>query len=222
METFEDRLRRFLFNSPNEIFSTILNSISNFTIPGLRKVTEIELYEQALLGAHAVIQTIGEHIYGQYGIAATKFYLTNFVDGDAENAKFSAVADELHKFRNIIAHRWSSRSNYSVGLDISQAKGWWRDDQGLHINPRVFMQCFFDGFRTSSPMWKKPRELEELTCLKRKYRFLCQWLEIEKKTPIERQIQALEESTDLDVAKDWEQKIQRSILKEVGMDSSTA
>jgi hypothetical protein len=72
METFEDRLRRFLCNPPNEIFSTILNSIANFRIPDLRKMTDAEIYEQALLDAHAVIQTISEQIYGLFGRDATK------------------------------------------------------------------------------------------------------------------------------------------------------
>lgn len=217
METFEDRLRRFLFGSPNEVFLTILNSISNFTLPELCAATDAGLYNLSLLGAHSVMQIIGEQIYGKTGIEATTFYLKNFVDGDTDDTKFSTIAEELHTFRNVHAHRWSSRFNHAVGFDTGEEKGWWHDDDGLHINPIIFMKCFSAGFRGQNRMmW---RQFDELTALRRKYRYLRQWLEVEKDTPVWKEIRALEECTDLGTAKKQEVVTRGAILAHFGMEN---
>jgi hypothetical protein len=216
VETFEDRLRRFLFGSPNEIFVTILNSISNFTLPQLRAASNAELYKLALLGAHSAMQTISEQIYGQHGVDATTFYLTNFVDGDGEDTQFSTIARELHAYRNVHAHRWSSRSNHAVGLDTNDRRGWWRDDEGLHINPVTFMTCFSAGFRADSPMWRMPRELDPLMRLIQKYKYLRQWLELEEDSAAFGRIRALEQCADVDVANGLEPGTQESVLQHFG------
>ncbi len=217
METFEDRLHRFLSGSPNEIFLTILNSISNFTLDQLRRATEAELYDLALLGAHAVAQTVAEQIYGRTGLAATKFYLENFVGGDVEDRRFSLIAKEFHHYRNVHAHRWSSRSSHSMGFDVEMEKGWVRDTDGLHVNPRVFMEGFATGFGAGGPMWTMPRALDRLSALRRKYRYLGQWLELEPDDPIFAEIRALDECKDAPAAITQEGVIRARVLASFGL-----
>lgn len=125
MESFERRLERFLSGSPDEIFFTILNSIHNFAVPQVVQATRAGLHRLALLGFHAVMQTVSEQIYGRRGTDATIFYLSNFVDGQAPDTRFSSIASEIHTFRNISAHRWSSGLNYEVGFDTTLERGWW-------------------------------------------------------------------------------------------------
>jgi hypothetical protein len=179
MEAFEARLKRFLYNSPNEVFYTILNSIKNYTLPELKAATNVGLYRLAFLGAHAVMQTISEDIYAKKGFDATKFYLKNFVDGTNPGTDFSTIAKDLHDYRNTYAHQLSSRPNHSVGFDTSLMEGWRRDVDGLHINPVLFMDCFIGAFH-SGELLKLPLKFNELTALQRKYSYLQCWLDLPK------------------------------------------
>lgn len=212
MEKFKERLNRFLNGSTYEVFFTILNSISNFTLLELREATKVGLYHLALLGTHSVMQTIGEQIYGKKGLDATTFYLINFVDGNTGDTQFSRIAKELHVYRNINAHQWSSRFNHEVGLDTTEDRGWWRDDQGLHINPVVFMRCFTDGFEAHGPMLKTFLQRNELMALHRKYRYLCNWLDVDKNSQVSKEIKTLEKCADIPVAQQQEAVVRKSIL----------
>ena len=217
IESFQARLHRFLFNSPEEIFFTILNSISNFTLPELRVAIEADLYNLAFLGAHSVMQTISEQIYGKTGLKATRFYLENFVDGQTEDTRFSAIAEALHSFRNVHAHRWSSRLSHAVGFDTAIKGGWRRDGKDLHVNPIIFMEYFSAGFKAGGAMWIMPRKLDQLTALRRKYRYLRQWLELPKKDPILYDIRSLENCDDLGAAQKQEAAIQTLLTRRFGL-----
>lgn len=216
METFEARLKRFLFGPPDEVFLTILNSISSFSLQELKAATDGKLYSLALLGAHSVMQTIGEQVYGQAGVAATTFYLRNFVDGDTDDTRFSEIAKELHTFRNVHTHRWSSRFNHDVGFDTSKDHGWWRDDDGLHINPVVFMKCFSAGFMARRPMWTEWRAFDEVTAIQRKYSYLRRWFEVDKDTEAYKAVATLEGLADLDAVKKHEKNVQGTIMAHFG------
>jgi hypothetical protein len=220
VETFEKRLNRFLNGSPNEVFFTILNSVLNSFLPELRNATEAGLYNLVLLGAHSVMQTIGEQIYGKKGLDATAFYLINFVDGNTEDTQFSIIAKDLHLYRNINAHQWSSRSNHEVGLDTTQEKGWWRDDQGLHINPVIFMRCFSNGFERQGPMLRNFIQCDALRALRRKYCYLYRWLEIDKNSSVSKEMKNLDACMDLASAKQQETIIKKSVLEHFGLNSN--
>lgn len=211
MESFDARLTRFLFNSPNEIFFTILNSFDNFVLPELRRVAEAQLFNLAFLGVHAVAQTISDQIYGRTGVDATRYYLESFVDGPGDEVRFADIADQLHSFRNVHAHRWSSRSSHSVGFDRTIAEGWLRDGDGLHVNPVVFMNRFSFGFRAGGPMWHMPRALDTLFALHRKYRYLRNWLELERADTLHTIICSLEQSETMERAVEIEPQIQAEI-----------
>jgi hypothetical protein len=81
MEPFEDRLCRFLKGSAREIPLTLLNSITNFFLPDLRKVREYKLDRFLFLVTHAVILTIEGILFDKHGPSATKSYLSSYVDG---------------------------------------------------------------------------------------------------------------------------------------------
>lgn len=217
METVEERLKRFLLNSPNEIFFTILNSISNFTVPEIRSASSRDLHNLAVLGVHGVAQTISEQIYGHTGLSATRFYLENFVDRPTDAVKFSDIAAELHSFRNIHAHRWSSRLSHHVGFNTTVAEGWKRDGDDIHFNPIVFITRFDAGFSAGSPMWEMPRRLEPLARLRQKYRFLRQWLELSSDDPVDVQLRSLGEAADLTTAERDEDVVRRALCARFGI-----
>ncbi|MDO8681408.1 MAG: hypothetical protein Q7R30_23055 [Acidobacteriota bacterium] len=213
MESFNQRLQRLVSGTPDEVFFTILNSISNFALPQLVDATRAGFHRLALLGVHSVIQTVGEQIYGLKGDKATTFYLTHFVDGEHPDTKFSAIATDLHTLRNVHAHRWSSRLNHQVGLDASVNQGWWRDEAGLHINPVVFVEHVAAGFAADTAMWRMPRELSELNRLVRKYAFLRQWLELDR-GELAQALKRLEASRDLVTALADEKRVRELIARE--------
>ena len=200
METFEDRLQRFLTGSPNEIFFTILNSLHNSVVSHeIAVALESKLYTLATLGSHAVMQTVGEQIYGLQGQDATEHFLREFVDATYPGAEYSAIAAEIHALRNVVAHQWSSARQHSIVLDSRLPNGWERRGRDLHFNMERFLTCFIGSFRAGGPMWELPQAMSEAVAKVRKYHYLCRWLELDRGDEIAKAIRGLaDDHADLD------------------------
>lgn len=200
MESVEDRLERFLNGSPNEVFFTILNSLHNFLVKGeIRIALESGLYTLAMFGSHAVMQTIGEQIYGLRGPDATTHFLREFVDAACPEADFASIAAEIHELRNVGAHRWSATSQHSIVFDLTLSDGWERRGTDLHFNVGHFLECFILSFQAHGPMWELPRAIPAATAQVRKYRYLARWLELDRGDEISRAIRGLDaDETTLD------------------------
>ena len=153
MEAFNDRLCRFLKGSSRDVPLTLLNSISNFFLPDLRKIGELRLDRFMFLGTHAVIHTIEGILFDRHGPAATKSYLSSYVDGQEENTMFSLVADTIHELRNDLAHQWISTHAYRYIIDYRRELGWWEDTEGVHINPDRYFKQFIASWEGDGAIW---------------------------------------------------------------------
>lgn len=214
MEPFEARLRRFLYGGVDEIPWTLLNSISNFFLGDLRAAGERKLDRLVFLGTHMVMQTVGKHIFGRMGKDATKFYLEHFVDGEESHLKFSEVADLIHELRNILAHQWFSIRSYSYAIDYRIVVGWTDGPDGIHINPDIYLQQFLDGFGAGGRVWNYRALLTDRERLLVKYRYITNWLGLERKHPICQGVQELATLPVGDQLVAVEEQIRKMIAKQ--------
>jgi hypothetical protein len=196
METFQQRLKRFIWNFPFEIPETLLNSISNHFLPQLRKADEQNLDMLVFLGTHAIIQTVSEKIFGKSGLEGTKFYLEHFVDGATEDRKFSLIAEDLHSLRNSVAHSWMSSQMHRMALDYIMQEGWKLERHELHLNPHVYFEQFLTGFAAGGPIWNYHLYVTKEEFQIRKYLFIRDWLQLNRKDSISIEINKLQKLTD--------------------------
>lgn len=152
-ESKEERLKRFQNGPPEEVIETLLNSIDNYFN------NEISLtpanYQTSLLflGVHAVALTVSEAFFGLIGLPGYKKYLEAFVDGEKPDSNFSLIAEELHDWRNILAHQWLGSAGHRVGYDYHMSSGWQRRKEVLFINPQTYCEKNLDAFRAGGKIW---------------------------------------------------------------------
>ena len=195
METFEDRLRRFLFGAVREIPLTLLSSIANFFLPQIQEAGKQRLEYPVLLSTHAIIQIVAEQIFGQHGPPGTEFYLRQFVDTATPNRTYSAIYTDIHAFRNVIAHRWMSGGGHLLAIDYTISGGFEKRGPHLHFNPAIFLEDFSAGFDPGGRIWGYQKLTTDDDLLIRKYEFIADWLKLPKKDPIRPQIDALRAQT---------------------------
>ena len=172
-ETKEQRLKRFTENHPYEVIDTIINSMANYFVNELRTVFDNTAnYQTSLmfLGTHSIALTIAHGLWGKGGQDGYKLFLENFIDGDTPDTKFSIVADRIHEWRNVLAHRWINVAGHSFSYDFDMSEGWKMEGEFLLINPRIylgqFLKAFGSGGRiyqykkilTTEEMWKSAKE----------------------------------------------------------------
>lgn len=164
MEDKQKRYKRLSEGSPVEIIETLLNSIHNFFNSEIDRAASEELWNLVILGDHAVALTISEGLFGETGLTGYKKFLEKFVDEAKVGFNFSVIAQDIHNWRNVIAHQWLSVSGYSFGIDLKMFTGWTNKDSATYFNPRIYHQSFKGAFSAGGKIWKYERILtvEEL------------------------------------------------------------
>ena len=190
MQSFEDRLAGFLRDDFGLIGTQLLSSIRSFFVPEIEATLKAGSFELFFLGIHAVMQIVGETIFGKTRLTATRYYLENFVDGDTPDTRFSEHAELLHESRNIGAHLWYGRHMHDWKIDLDQPEGCKDVANKLHFNPTVFMDCFLDGF-DGGRIWELETLLTEEDWFQRKYRFLAEFLRLGRGDPVRVKIRDL-------------------------------
>jgi hypothetical protein len=163
-ETQADRLAR-LQSGPVEAIGTLLNSINNYFNNEIALTPAHFQTSLLFLGIHAVALTIGEVFFDNRGHDKDKRnyreYLERFVDGPAADLKFSHVADELHDWRNIVAHQWIGSLGHTIEYDYDSPLGWERSGTVLVINPSLYCGQNLQAFAAGGPIWQYDRIFTE-------------------------------------------------------------
>jgi hypothetical protein len=152
-ETQEERLRRFKAGPPQEAIETLLNSIANFFNNEIRLTTEHHQTSLMFLGVHAVALTISYALFNQTGSEGYKHFLDTFIDGHAEDTKFSNIAALLHDWRNVLAHQWLGSVGHTVGYDYEMLHGWEAREDVTFINPKIYCGHYLAAFETGGKIW---------------------------------------------------------------------
>jgi hypothetical protein len=160
---------------------------------------------------------ISENLFGLTGKEGTAFFLEHFVDGDTEELRFSLIADEIHDARNVMAHQGYSSLQHRVEyLDDTISSGWTRQGATVHINPAIYAQRFEAAIIGHAWVREYRRKSTEARLIQ-KYRYIRQWLRLDKSNPIAREIKALEGLTDLAAMRVQEARIQDMIYQGYGI-----
>ncbi len=217
IESFENRLKRFLYSGPDIFILTLTNSIDNLFLPELKKAKELKLTQLLFLGAHAIMQTVSEAIYDKKQLKGTQFFLKNFVDGSTSDRQFSLIADELHRMRNVSAHQWLSRRGHRIFIDFNMAEGWKRNRGMLHINPNIFADQFFLAFSAKSQYWTLWEQIPEQELTLRKYKYICGFLDLKASDQIVEEVRKLKPKMTKQAFAKRERMIQQKIATRFGI-----
>jgi len=153
MESKEDRLRRFQNGSPVEIIDTLLNSIDNLLNRQIEHAASLACWDLTILGIHAIALTISEALFNTRGRTGYRLFLERFVDRDEPGRSYSAIADDIHNWRNVIAHQWLAQSGHDIVFDASMDLGWKRDRSTLHFNPKLYTADYITAFDAGGKIW---------------------------------------------------------------------
>lgn len=217
METFKQRLKRYTSKNDLEIFGWLTVYLQNSYLGELRLAKENQLHLCVYLITHAVIQTVSENMFGSTGKDGTKFYLENFVDGNTTNKKFSLITDEIHDARNVMAHQGYSSLQHRVEYFAGDmAEGWKQEAGTIYINPNIYAEQFENALSHGTHVQKYLQQSDEIRTI-RKYKYIKQWLRLDKTDPIAKEIKKLEACTNINDLRAQETLVQQMIYSAYGL-----
>lgn len=212
METFEQRLKRYVTQNDLEIFGWLAVMLQNSYAIEIRRASAKQLYLSVYLLTHAVIQMVSENMFDLSGIDGTKFFLSHYVDGADNDKKFSLVADEIHSVRNVLAHQGYSSLQHRVEYFNDQIpEGWKNVDGSTHINPSIYAHQFVQALTEQTFVSEYEQQPVEQRMV-RKYRFIRQWLRVDKSSAIAQELKRLEGLSSIQDLQKQEAVLQQTIL----------
>ena len=105
--------------------------------------------------------TIGEVFFNKGNFGNYKLFLEKFVDGDTSDTQFSKIAQELHFWRNVIAHVWLNSQGYEIEYDYQTNFGWEKKGGLLVINPKIYCEHYLKAFSEFGKIWKYDKIFSE-------------------------------------------------------------
>jgi len=203
-ETFKQRLKRYADQPATDTLGWMRLMLQNYHAVELGRAREAKLYHCVYLLAHSIIQTVSETMFGLAGLRGTHFFLERFADGATEEQRFSRISSEIHDVRNIIAHRGYSKMQHEVQYFVDDIpEGWRREEDGsLIINPALYSLRVEGVFRRPT-LYETFCQQPPLDLLRTKYRFVRQWLHLDRTDAITTAIKALDKldaTANLDAA----------------------
>lgn len=174
----EHRLARFRDGHPLEIIDTLTNSIHNFFNNEIRAVFDDPQNPQTslmILGTHSVALTLAFGLFNEHGLRGYRLFLEYFVDGDSADTKFSAIAQDIHEWRNVLAHRWLNVAGHSFGYDFNMAEGWKKVDGTTFINPKIYLERYLTAFGPGGLIYRVDEILSPEQLEAAKWRFLSKY-----------------------------------------------
>ena len=166
-ESRDHRLAR-LKSNPVEAIETLLNSIASYFNNEIGITPDHYQTSLMFLGVHAAALTIGEVFFANNNMFKDyKQFLETYVDGDTDDLKFSLIAEDIHNWRNILAHQWLGSMGHQVEYDYQTTLGWEKKDDMLVINPKIYCDSYLKAFSVGGKIWKydsifTPNQLAEI------------------------------------------------------------
>lgn len=160
---------------------------------------------------------ISENMFGLTGKDGTKFYLESFVDEGAADEKFSLITDEIHDARNVMAHQGYSSLQHRVEYFANDiAEGWKQEAGTVYINPDIYAEQFENAFNHGTHVQKYRQQTDEIRII-RKYKYIRQWLRLDKMNLIAQEIKKLETYTNIQDIRNQESVVQQMIYNAYGI-----
>ncbi len=212
METFEQRLKRYVTQPDLEIFGWLAVSLQNSYALEIKGARTKQLYLSVYLLTHAVMQMVSENMFELTGLDGTRFFLSHYVDGADNDKKFSLVADEIHSLRNVLAHQGYSSLQHRVEyFNDHILEGWKKAAGTIHINPDIYAQHFEGALTKQKFVSEYQQQSTELRII-RKYKFIRQWLRVDKASSIAQEVKKLEGLSNMPDLQKQEAVVQQTIF----------
>jgi hypothetical protein len=106
------------------------------------------------LGTHSIALTISYGLFNKGSEDGYKLFLEHFIDGNTPDTKFSTVANRIHEWRNVLAHRWINAAGHSFSYNFEMLEGWKIEDEFLLINPKIYLNQFLKAFGSGGKIYK--------------------------------------------------------------------
>ncbi len=211
-ETFGDRLKRYVDRPAIDTLGWMIMYLQNQPALELRRAREAKLYFCVYLLAHSIIQTVSELMFALPGLDGTHYFLEQFADGATPDRRFSLISTHIHEIRNLIAHRAYSKRQHDTQYFIDDiSEGWRREPDGtLVINPAIYSVQVENVFR-SGKLYQTFQSQPDFQLMKLKYRFIRQWLELDKTDAIAQMIRAVDKLSPAADLEPEEAKIRNAI-----------
>lgn len=141
-------INSILIGSPKDALFLLLFSINAFLNNEIEATISKNPPQSSLLfmGIHAGAITIAEVFFNKSGYKGYKKFLEEFIDGDTEDRKFSAIAPQIHAWRNTLAHGWLSLKGHNTEYDYKMRKGFEFRGKDLYINPKIYLDLYLKAF----------------------------------------------------------------------------
>lgn len=214
VEPFEQRLIRIVNDDFRATAAWLLSSIKTYFLPEIRAASENDLWSLFFLGSHALMQTVGQTVFGKGGLDATRFYLEKFVDGDPTDRRYSTHAELLHNTRNIEAHQWFGRQMHEHRLDFVQSEGCRLVDGMIHLNPKEYAGDFLSGFGRGGRIGMYEDLVEDDDLVLRKYEYVRRFIGVKGDHPISQRIRSLLQTQPGDTRCRLEEEVYCMIIDE--------
>ena len=212
METFEQRLKRYVTQSDLEIFGWLAVNFQNSYALEIKNARVKQLYLSVYLLTHAVMQMVTENMFDLAGLDGTRFFLSHYVDGADNDKKFSLIADDIHSVRNVLAHQGYSSLQHRVEYCNDEIAEGWKNDAGTtHINPAIYAQQFEHALTKHKFVSEYEHQPNEQRII-RKYRFIRQWLRVDKASSIAQEVKKLEGLSTMQDLQKQEAVLQQTIF----------
>lgn len=162
-------------NNPEEVINAVIDgpplaavsllvlSINNFLNNEIKLTINQTPPQTSLLfmGVHSVALTIAEVLFRSSGQAGYKKFLEEFVDGDVEDRRFSAIAGQIHAWRNILVHGWLSLRGHSMDYDYDMQKGYEIRENTLYVNPKIYLELYLESFTKNGRLWQYANHMSQ-------------------------------------------------------------
>lgn len=92
--------------------------------------------------------------------------------------KNSQPSEDIHEWRNVLAHRWLNVAGHQFSYDYTMQEGWKNESEVTVINPEIYLEEYLDAFGRGGRIWGYKKILATDAMLDAaKARFLSKYIE---------------------------------------------
>ena len=144
-------IENFMGDSPKNAIILLVLSINNFLNNEIKTTVDQNPPQTSLLfmGIHASILTLSEVLFNLKGPKGYKKFLEEFIDEGSEDKCFSLIANEIHAWRNTLAHSWLSLRGHDIDYEYGMPKGFEEREGTIYINPKIYLDLYLRAFNSN-------------------------------------------------------------------------
>ena len=163
-ENPRELINKIVYGPPKGAVNLLILSINSFLNNEIADTVKNKPPQSSLLfiGIHSVAQTLGEVLFGERSVKGYRKFLEEFIDGSEEDNQYSLIANEIHSWRNILAHGWLSLRGFQIEYDYEMKEGFKKMGNDLYINPKIYLNLYLSAFNNDGRIVKYINNMNKL------------------------------------------------------------